>query len=126
MRFARPRPRRGTDAAVPMINVVFLLLIFFMMAARIAPAPPFEVTLPQTPSQAALGDADVLYVAADGTLGFGGVTGEESLALLHSDPPRTRLTLRADAALPAPDLARLLGRLAALGVTSVDLAIRAP
>ncbi|MGR3522560.1 MAG: biopolymer transporter ExbD, partial [Paracoccus sp. (in: a-proteobacteria)] len=33
-----------------MINVVFLLLIFFLLTAQIAPAPPFDVTPPDSRS----------------------------------------------------------------------------
>ncbi|MCA0270662.1 MAG: biopolymer transporter ExbD [Proteobacteria bacterium] len=33
MRFDRPRARKGTDLT-PMIDVVFLLLVFFMLASR--------------------------------------------------------------------------------------------
>ena len=125
MRFSRPRPPRALDAAVPMINVVFLLLIFFMMATRIAPPAPFEITLPQTPAETPLTGEDVLHIAADGTLGFRGLQGDASLTALEGGAPE-RLILRADAALPAPQLAQLLTRLASFGVTSVDLAIRTP
>ena len=31
MQFSKPRARPKADSIVPMINVVFLLLIFFMM-----------------------------------------------------------------------------------------------
>ncbi|MBL4543543.1 MAG: biopolymer transporter ExbD, partial [Rhodobacteraceae bacterium] len=47
MRLAAPRPTRPREPVVPMINVVFLLLIFFLMAAVIAPPEPFGVTLPR-------------------------------------------------------------------------------
>ena len=36
MEFSTPRMRRAAEPALPMINVVFLLLIFFLMSAQIA------------------------------------------------------------------------------------------
>ncbi|NHX27772.1 biopolymer transporter ExbD, partial [Escherichia coli] len=40
-----PRRDRGENI-VPMINVVFLLLIFFLMTAQIGPPAPIDVTPP--------------------------------------------------------------------------------
>jgi len=40
MEFARPRHRRPLEPIVPMINVVFLLLIFFLMSAQIRTPRP--------------------------------------------------------------------------------------
>ena len=33
MDFSPPKPRRESEPALPMINVVFLLLVFFLMSA---------------------------------------------------------------------------------------------
>ena len=51
MNFAPPRnPRMAQDRAiVPMINVVFLLLVFFLMTASLTPPPPREITAPVAP-----------------------------------------------------------------------------
>lgn len=46
MDFAPPKRRPRAESIVPMINVVFLLLIFFLMTAQIAPPDPFEVAPP--------------------------------------------------------------------------------
>ncbi len=37
-----PRRASGDENIVPMINVVFLLLIFFLMTAQIAPLPNYH------------------------------------------------------------------------------------
>lgn len=122
MDFAPPRPRRTRgENIVPMINVVFLLLIFFLMSAQIAPPDPFDVSLPES---AAEGDArapDALYVAADGTLAFGGAEGTQALVALQARHHTEALFIRADAALPAMQLAQLLTQLGTLGVTDVYL-----
>ena len=86
MQFSKPRARPKADSIVPMINVVFLLLIFFMMTARITQPAPFDVTPPKAQSEQEPQDAATLYVAADGQLGLDGQSGDtvwDALALLH-------------------------------------------
>ncbi|KEJ95680.1 hypothetical protein SUH3_19405 [Pseudosulfitobacter pseudonitzschiae] len=112
-------PRRAAENIVPMINVVFLLLIFFLMSAQIAPPDPIDVTVPDSTSEAAPLDPNALYVGADGTLAYAGVTGDAALAALSGHVGV--LPLRADAALPAAKLVALLPKLAAAGVDGVEL-----
>ena len=126
MRFSQPPARPKAESIVPMINVVFLLLIFFMMTARITQPAPFDVTSPEAQSDQEPQDISTLYVAADGQLGLNGQRGDavwDALALLPDGGP---LTLRADAALPARDLSRILTRLAGVGITAVDLVVAQP
>ncbi|CUH67337.1 protein TolR [Thalassovita gelatinovora] len=126
MQFKRPSRRRTTESVVPMINVVFLLLIFFMMSARIAPAPPFDLTLPTAVQNAALEEDRALYLSADGAVGFQGLLGAKAWAALGVLDKTQELTVRADADLPAPMLAAVLAKLAAMGISSASLALRAP
>lgn len=122
MNFATPRPRRAAQdrAIVPMINVVFLLLIFFLMTASLTPPPPLEITPPTAEAPPTDPQPGTLYIAADGTLAFGGTTGPAALDTLAASRPET-LPILADAGLPAADLARLLPQLAAVGVTDIRL-----
>lgn len=126
MQFPAPPRRPRAESIVPMINVVFLLLIFFLMTAQIAPPDPFAVT----PPEAAAGDpADgplVLYLSAEGQIGFRDTLDEAALAALQAelanDPEQTKtLMLRADALAPALALARLMPRLADMGLRDVQL-----
>ncbi len=118
-----PPPRRARgENIVPMINIVFLLLIFFLLAATIAPPDPFPLTPPTA------GDVETevppgtpLHVAADGALAYGALRDAEALDALAGH--EGALTLRADAALPGAELAALLTRLSALGVLQVDLTV---
>lgn len=135
-----PRRRPRGETILPMINVVFLLLIFFLISSRLTPPEPFAVT---PPVSAAEGDGDagfVLFLAADGQLGFRDVRGEPAvMAALRAAveahcaahgcaPPEERppLRLRADAQLPATRLARLMPVLGGLGFGRVDLVVTAP
>lgn len=125
MRFPARPSRARQESVVPMINVVFLLLIFFMISSELAPAPPFDVSPPETDGTDAATDRadDTLYVDAAGEIAWGGLRGEAALQALFArgDAP---LEIRADASLPAREVAALLARLAAAGVADVRLATR--
>ena len=79
MDLSEPPKRRRTESIVPMINVVFLLLIFFLMSARIAPPDPFEVAPPRADGfeGGPLDPAAALFLGAEGDVGFGAARGEE-------------------------------------------------
>jgi biopolymer transport protein ExbD len=123
MELAPPRPRRrARESVVPMINVVFLLLVFFLMTATLAPPAPFRVTPPAAEGGAPVSGRAALQVSADGRLAYAGRRGEAAVSALSRRPAGAGpLRLRADADLPAADLARLLRRLAGAGVGEVAL-----
>lgn len=110
--------RRQAEPVVPMINVVFLLLIFFLMTARIAPPDPFEMTLPTAEGGDPASEVQGLYLSATGEIAFGQTRGEAALAGAHQAGP---ITLHADAQAPATALASVLARLTALGATEITL-----
>lgn len=118
--FRDARPKRREVDAVPMINVAFLLLVFFLLAARIAPPEPVEVALPE--AEGDLGTAvGTLFVAADGTLAFEGSRGAAAFAAAVAlEGP---LTIAADREADANALAALLSRLARAGAGEVSLAV---
>lgn len=124
MRFASPIRRTPRESIVPMINVVFLLLIFFLMTAQIAPPDPFEMDLPQALEEAEIDGTAVLWLAADGTPAMDGVTGDAVWSALAALGPDVVLSIRADQALPGVEMARLMQRLAALGLQDVQLAVQ--
>lgn len=113
---------RQSEPVVPMINVVFLLLIFFLMTAEIAPPDPFEVDLPANPATEPAPAGDTIYLSANGEIAFGALRGTEAIAAAGSaDSP---LNLRADARADASALARLLADLARAGAGTVTLITR--
>ncbi|NOX41892.1 MAG: biopolymer transporter ExbD [Alphaproteobacteria bacterium] len=122
MQFSDSRPTRtARENIVPMINVVFLLLIFFLMTAQIAPPEPFKITLPQSRGDTVADGQATLYVDANGTQAFASARGEAVFGLLANLPAGTPLLIRADAAFKASQLASLLARLAATGITDVAI-----
>ena len=71
MRIDMPRRRPRGETIIPMINVVFLLLVFFLLTAQIAPPEPFRLTPPDAAdADLPARDRDVLYVSASGELAY--------------------------------------------------------
>lgn len=134
MDFAPPPRRKADETLLPMINVVFLLLIFFLISARMTVPEPFAVTPPEALAEGEAMGEFTLHIAADGRIGYREAQGDAALdgieaargdhclrADCEASPPR--LTLRADAALAAEKLAALLPRLAALGFARIELVV---
>lgn len=124
MEFSLPERRRQSEPALPMINVVFLLLIFFLMSAQIVTPPPFEVTPPTARSSGAPQEDVVLHISADGAVALADAGGPDVWQALTAIPAKDRsaLLIRADAALPAAELAGILSRLAGIGFAQIQLA----
>ncbi|ERJ19143.1 biopolymer transport protein ExbD/TolR [Salinisphaera shabanensis T35B1] len=119
------RPRSTEENVLPLINIVFLLLIFFMLAGVLAQNPPFELTPPATADteQSTQLENKVLAMAADGRLAFGGEPIErealpEALADWPDDKP---LQIRADGGLKADALGELFATLRGAGIAEVNL-----
>ncbi|KEO61597.1 biopolymer transporter ExbD [Thioclava indica] len=135
MRIAPPPRRALSEPLLPMINVVFLLLVFFLLAATLARPAPFTVTPPEARSDTAPDPgALTLYLDAKGETGFGTERGAGALAALGQAAEAARaqcgdcadtLQLRADAGVPGAALADLLPQLAALGFRDLSLVVRA-
>lgn len=111
MRLPRPQTRRRGEAVVPMINVVFLLLVFFMMTSQIAPPAPIEITPPTATPESPADREATLFLSVDGTPAFEELRGDTVWPALSALPEGATLTIAADAALPVEDLARILSRL---------------
>jgi len=62
----------GDASVLPLINVVFLLLVFFMVAGRLSGGDPFEVTPPESGTEGPAATAPMrVLLAADGRLALG-------------------------------------------------------
>lgn len=122
------RRRSAGDTFVPMINIVFLLLIFFLLSATIAPPDPFDLILPEVEGAEAEvpGAPDVLYVSATGELIFGKVRGDAALDAVAELQDTVPVAVRADAGFDGGAFAALLARLAEVGVSKIELTVRQP
>lgn len=140
MQFRRPTRRPDSEERIlPLINVVFLLLIFFMLAGRLSEAELFDVSPPQS---AAAADADApeeaqaieLLLAADGRLALNGAAIDrggleaalaEQGAALRAGRAGKPVTLKADAAADALAVVAVMEILRAAGLHKVQLIAQA-
>jgi biopolymer transport protein ExbD len=122
MQFGKPQQRSNQyENFVPMINIVFLLLIFFMICAQIAPKDPFEVVPPRSNSKVQPPERDTLFIGRDATLYYNDAYNEAAWIALGARSADTPLSLKADTSLPASKLANLIARLKSIGITQVHL-----
>jgi biopolymer transport protein ExbD len=123
MDFSEHGRRRTRDSIVPMINIVFLLLIFFLLTVAVRPASPFAVSPPESAASALAEAEATLFVAADGRLAFADARGEAVFEAIREAGLERPLPVRADRDLPGPALGRVLSRLGAEGIAEVRLVV---
>lgn len=125
--FDEPQPRRQYEAVVPLINVVFLLLIFFLIAGTMGPSEPVDVTRPvgrlddKNTNQPA-----TIYVEKDGFIWLGKtfVPPEVAGFMLKGylkEAGTDRVAVKVDEAAPADALLTLMEGLRIANVKEVTL-----
>ena len=134
MRLSRPSPRSfRDDTLIPLINIVFLLLIFFMLVGQIRPPELLTVEPPISRVGEATAAEPILLLMDDtGQLALDGeVLAREALAERLAvrlgdvgDGPPPALMLKADAAVTTHQLRELLAGLRRLGVERLLLVAR--
>ena len=127
----RTRDHDPGAGILPLINVVFLLLIFFMLAGQLTAAGPFKVTPPVSQQAAAERQAAVpreaaVLVAADGRLALNGqpVDAPALKAAMAADlarQPDLPVSLRADRAAEAVAVVAVMETLRDAGVRRLQL-----
>ncbi|MEL7181589.1 MAG: biopolymer transporter ExbD [Pseudomonadota bacterium] len=127
MDFSPPPRKPRSEQIVPMINVVFLLLIFFLMTSQIAPPDPFELTPPTANLEGEATAEPILYISATGTMHFDGTEGRQALTRLAPLAGDTDvLLIKADAQLAASTLAKTLTAVTQAGFASVEIVVAGP
>ena len=125
MRFAGAQQQSANFGLAPLLDVVLLLLIFFVVTTSFT-EPRLALELPEAET-AAPGEARVLVVSidADGTLAIGGEPVEQAeldRRLSEAAQADEELELRADAATPHGSVVEVLDRARKAGVTRVGIA----
>lgn len=133
------RKKESDDRLIPLINVVFLMLIFFLLAGTIRPPEPFEIALPVSSSEQNRPDQTlVLMVGPDGTMFIDGVLlapdrlGElkEQLSTRWPkeesarDTQLRKIEIQADQSLPLASLSGILTELTQAGADEISLITR--
>jgi len=115
------------DRVLPLINVVFLLLIFFMMVGELSATDPFSVEPPVSADSHSDDPGDVvLLIAADGRLALDGVVVpasglRDALAERLKTAGGREVHVKADGDAPANAVVGILETLQGAGVERVQL-----
>lgn len=124
----RPHRRQPVDINLaPLIDVVFLLLIFFMVAGRLTAGDPFEVAPARSARAGATGDGGAeILLGRGGQLALDGAAMTRAallpaLAARLEAAPGLPVRLRADAAAPAATLVALTRDLRRAGAGEISL-----
>lgn len=128
MKIHPPTENHRTEVTiVPMVNVVFLLLIFFMLVGRIAPNDSLDVSLPVSESgQAQSDELTQIVIAADGRMVLNGNELDMPALIgvvtdMVTQNSTTRFELKADAKLEANRLILIMEVLRQAGVEELAL-----
>lgn len=128
MRLERPaQPRRRLIGLTPLIDVVFILLLFFMLASTLTRPQAVPLAAPHSePARHDRQPALLLRIQADGRLDLNGepVAADALPALLRErlrETPDLRVLVQPDDAVPLQMTLRLFDQLADAGVPVLRL-----
>lgn len=124
--FAKRRAGGDEDERIlPLINIVFLLLIFFMVVGRLSAADPFEIVPPRSASEGE--PPNEPFLVAIGPAGELALNGElideeallEQLAVAGAGAQEVRI--KSDGRATALSVVALMERMRTAGIASVRL-----
>ena len=119
------------DRILPLINIVFLLLIFFMVAGALRAPEPFEITAPESTAETPMEDPElVIFMAEDGRIAL-----DEQAVLVREqigsvikpklmETPDQRIRIVADQGAKAVEVIALMEELRGIGAERVRLTTR--
>lgn len=127
MRLTRPPARQAPETIIALIDVVFFLLVFFMLIGRMDATAPFEVTPPtaRTGSDMPAGGV-TLSVSETGDMAVDGRSVQDPEAALLSaiaEDPDTLVRINAHHAAELRHILPLIAALEAAGARDVALVV---
>ncbi len=127
MDFARVSKKKNDIDLIPLINVIFMLLIFFMVAGTIDNIDIIDVTVPKSETS---GDSSisktVIYLSADGKTAVNeDMVAEDDLKTIIStlfiNNPDQEITIKADFEVPAKKLVSVMNLVEKSGGKKISL-----
>lgn len=120
-RLAKTKPQR--EPTIALINIVFLMLVFFMVAGTLAQPLDPALKLVETGALDDQAPPDTLVIYPDGRISFEGQEQSDATAFMASLPEEDRAVVRLvpDRALPAKTLVALTRELRSAGAGRVML-----
>lgn len=131
MEFSRSKKSKVEISLIPLVNVIFLLLIFFMVAGTIEGVDIFEVELPASEDgQLKPTAASTVYLSADGLIAVNNdVVVKEDLKTILStlfiNNPEQRVVVKSDLSVPADTLIYIMNSIEEAGGTEISLVTQA-
>ena len=107
---------------VPMINIVFLLLIFFLITSSLVPRPSEIIERPLGLSVSQVEHPNYLFVTSSSEIMYRGQTGELAWNLIKESNLNT-LTIEADRNLAANKFIALLNRLSDISIPHLEMVV---
>ncbi|MGR6467197.1 ExbD/TolR family protein [Rhizobium sp. PAMB 3182] len=122
---ARKRQKREVESTIALINVVFLMLIFFLIAGTLAPPLDTGLSMIETEQSSPSPPPDALVVLEDGSLRFRGqpVTAAAYVEMRRQNEDADDGTYRlvADRRLPATQMLEVVAALQEAGAERIEL-----
>ena len=127
MKLTRPPARQAPETIIALIDVVFFLLVFFMLIGRMDATAPFEVTPPTATTGSDMPAGGVtLSVSATGYMAVDGVPNADPLPQLLatvSGAPGTLIRINAHREAELRHILPLIAKLEAAGAQDVALVV---
>ena len=129
MRLARRPSRAPPETIVALIDVVFFLLVFFMLIGRMDATAPFDVTPPVAATGADMPSGGMtVSVSATGALALDGLGVtmpqlDTRVAQALADAPQTLIRINANSAVELRHVLPLLRRIEELGAQEIALVV---
>lgn len=137
MKLTKHRPRTIAEMNMtPMIDIVFLLLIFFMTVTQVSKVNKEQMPLPQQEGTSEQPDAPVtINILEEGDIVVSGNVMSlpelvsmvaDEVAVRGGDPTRVKIVLRGDARGKAQTMNEITKALGKINVTRINLAVEVP
>ncbi|WP_417821995.1 ExbD/TolR family protein [Terasakiella sp.] len=126
----KKQKRGGEEHILPLINVVFLLLIFFMIAGKLTTSDPFKIDPAKSMSETHVEQKTALIHLGEGKkIAFQNEEMDQTTLLRKltgymQDHPDSKVRLKVDGAYPAGEVLQFLSTLRESGVEKVALLTR--
>ncbi len=122
MKFRKMSYISEKENIVPMINIVFLLLIFFLITSSLVPRPREIIERPFGLSDSNVQDPNYLFITSNSEIMYLGQSGEIAWNLIKDNKLNT-LTIEADRNLAANKFISLLNKLSDTNIPKLEMVI---
>ncbi|MCX7561216.1 biopolymer transporter ExbD [Sulfitobacter sp. F26204] len=127
MRLTRPPARQAPETIIALIDVVFFLLVFFMLIGRMDATAPFEVTPPVAATGSDMPAGGItMSVSEDGDLAVDGIQTDAPMVMILekiAQAPETLVRINAHHRAELRFILPMIAELEAAGAREVALVV---